>query len=127
MELLIDTTQQGVLRLALTERDRPLGQMSKKNILLSERILIELDLFLRKHKTRPQNLKKILVNPGPGGFSSTRTGVAVANALAFALSVPVAEWPASNRRRGEPSGKAKKIVLPKYDKEPHITKPKRPR
>ena len=124
MELLIDTTQQGVLRLALTERDRPLGQMSKKNILLSERILIELDLFLRKHKARPQNLKKILVNPGPGGFSSTRTGVAVANALAFALSVPVAEWPASNRRRGEPSGTVRTIVLPKYDKEPHITKPK---
>jgi hypothetical protein len=81
-------------------------------------------LFLRKHKATPRDLKKILVNPGPGGFSSTRTGVAVANALAFALSIPIAEWPASNRRRGEPSGKAKTIILPKYDKEPHITKAK---
>ena len=79
---------------------------------LSERLLLELKQFLKKHKVALSDLQKIFVNPGPGGFSTTRTGVATANALAFALDIPLAEWP---------SGIVKKIVLPKYDKLPNIT------
>lgn len=83
---------------------------------ISENLLPEIGKFLRKHKVALKNLKKILVNPGPGGFSSSRTGVATANALAYALDIPAAEYP---------SGKIREIVLPKYAKAPNITRPKK--
>lgn len=88
-----------------------------KNVMqISENLLPEIAKFLQKHKVELKDLTKILVNPGPGGFSSTRTGVATANALAYALGIPVAQWP---------SRKVKETVLPKYDKEPNITKPRK--
>ncbi len=34
-------------------------------------------------------ISKIEVNPGPGSFTGLRVGVAIANALGFALGVPV--------------------------------------
>lgn len=38
---------------------------------------------------KPKDLTQIEVNPGPGSFTGTRVGVAVANALGFALGLPV--------------------------------------
>ncbi len=116
MNLLIDTTQSGRLALALLENQKTLARLEKSVEGLSENLLPELEKFLRKKKVKLAALTKILVNPGPGAFSATRTGVAIANALAYALGIPVAEWP---------SGKIKEIVLPKYDKEPNITKPRK--
>ena len=50
-----------------------------------------------------KGLTAIEVNPGPGSFTGTRVGVSVANALGFALDVPV-------------NGKKGKIVVPIYEK-----------
>lgn len=38
---------------------------------------------------KPKDLTQIEVNPGPGSFTGTRVGVAIANALGFALGLPV--------------------------------------
>jgi tRNA threonylcarbamoyladenosine biosynthesis protein TsaB len=57
---------------------------------------------LKKEKTSLDEIKGIEVNLGPGSFTGLRIGVAVANALGFALDIPV------NGRR--------KLVLPKYEK-----------
>ncbi len=115
MELLIDTTQQGKIVFGLFgQNSRLLARQEKNFQKISEHLLPELAGFLKKHKVKIKELKKILVNPGPGGFSATRTGVATANALAYALGIPVAEWPA---------GKIKQLILPKYNKKPNITYP----
>lgn len=37
----------------------------------------------------PKKIKRIFVNSGPGSFTGTRVGVAIANALSFSLGVPV--------------------------------------
>lgn len=50
-----------------------------------------------------EDLTAIEVNPGPGSFTGTRVGVAVANTLGFALDLPV-------------NGKKGKIVEPIYEK-----------
>ncbi|MDP3741099.1 MAG: hypothetical protein Q8R08_02110 [bacterium] len=114
MQLLIDTTQKGQILFELWDRSSQIANFQKETEKLSEEILLELNQFLKRNKISLKQATKISVNPGPGAFSSTRTGVAVANALALALGIPVAEWP---------SGTMKEAVLPKYDREPNITKP----
>lgn len=37
----------------------------------------------------PKKIRRIFVNSGPGSFTGTRVGVAIANALSFSLGVPV--------------------------------------
>lgn len=114
MDLLIDTTQKGILKLELQDGGRAAVRLEKKTYKFSEEILSELKRFLWRNDIQLEDLEKILVNPGPGAFSSTRTGVATANALALALNITLAEWP---------SGKIKEMVVPKYDREPNITSP----
>lgn len=116
MKLVIDTTQKDIfLFLLLDPKARVLARLKKRHWgRLSESFLPELEKFLQKNKAKLESLKKILINPGPGAFSATRTGVATANALAYALGIPIAEWP---------SRKVKDLIIPKYDREPNITKP----
>ena len=57
------------------------------------------------------DLTEIEVNPGPGSFTGSRVGVAIANALSFALKIKV-------------NGK-KSPTLPIYDSLPHLTSPKK--
>lgn len=115
MELLVDTTQKGQIVFEILEGRTSLARFEKITARLSEEILSLLQKFMSKNKVKLRDVKKILVNPGPGPFSSTRTGVATANALAYVLAVPLAEWP---------SGRIKEAVLPKYDRVPNITRPK---
>jgi len=102
MRLLIDTTEPGRLKFEVNNQ-----RLDKLVNGLSENLLPQLKRFLKTHQVKLRDLKKIVVNPGPGGFSSTRTGVVAANALAYALGIP------------------KQNVLPRYDKAPNITKPKK--
>ena len=104
--LFIDTTEKDRLKFSLFQGEKQIDGLNKKIDKHSERLLPELEKFLKKNKVKLSDLKKISVNPGPGGFSSTRTGVAVANALVYAL------------------GLEQDMVLPVYDKEPNITRPK---
>lgn len=56
-----------------------------------------------------KEISDVEVNTGPGSFTGTRVGVAIANALAFALDVPV---------NGQ-----KPPVAPVYDQDPNISTP----
>ena len=83
--------------------------------------------LLTQHKKKFQDLKKIAVVTGPGHFSRLRTGITTANALAYALQVPVVglslqnnipKFEELNSKKGTPQ------ALPMYGKEPNISKPK---
>ena len=106
MELFIDTTEYGRIKLRLQDGRRVIAKSEKKTEKISESLVPEIEKLFRREKMTFRDLKKVSVNPGPGGFSSTRTGVATANALNFALGLDL-------------------VVLPKYNKEPNITKPKK--
>ena len=49
-------------------------------------LLMEL---LKKHNLTLTDITAVEVNLGPGSFTGVRVGVAIANALSFALNIPV--------------------------------------
>lgn len=48
-----------------------------------------LDGFLKRESVTVKQLEKIVVCSGPGSFTGIRVGVALAQALGFALNIPV--------------------------------------
>ncbi len=44
---------------------------------------------LEKEGYKQEDITEVEVNPGPGSFTGTRIGVTIANAIGFALRVPV--------------------------------------
>ena len=52
-------------------------------------VLPMIDRLLRQHKVRLKDLRSIGVNTGPGSFTGIRVGMAIVNALSFALKIPV--------------------------------------
>jgi len=97
----------------------------------SEKLLLTIEKILKENKTSLAKIKGIGVVSGPGGFTSVRIGVVVANSLAYALGKEVyglklSEFKNYNELvekvfKAFKNNKAKKIVLPYYDKEPNIS------
>ncbi len=87
--LFIDTTSRDEVLLELEVNGE---KFSKKNKILQNKKEMALKLigdFLKEHKLNPQDLSEIKVNPGPGSFTGVRVGVSIANAMGFALKIPV--------------------------------------
>ena len=84
--------------------------VSKHSSPREQNVLSFIDSVLKKNNVRINNIKSIKVNPGPGSFTGTRVGVAIANALAISLNVPI-------------NGKKPPIKV-NYGSPPNITKPK---
>ncbi|HEX5429937.1 MAG TPA: hypothetical protein VFX17_02540 [Patescibacteria group bacterium] len=80
--------------------------------------------FLRKHKLKFSDVEKLAVRTGGSFFSAIRQGVVAANALAFALKVPIV--PTSNFNFQKiMAQKGQGMLKPIYSSGPHITKPKK--
>lgn len=56
---------------------------------LAETLAERIRVFLQATRCQLHALRKIAVHSGPGGFTSLRIGVTTANALAYALGIPV--------------------------------------
>jgi len=137
MILVINTTDNEKIAIALIKSD---GNLISEKIFSakfqhSEKLLPEIASLLKENKVKLGSLKGIIVASGPGGFTALRIGIMTANALAFALEIPVV-----GVKLNELIGlkelikfglkkfkKVKKysVVLPYYGREPHITKPKK--
>lgn len=104
MILKIDTTKvQEVTVELIDHRDNKKDRLVEKQKLDSQVLLPLIIKILKKNGVNFSDLEAIEVNTGPGSFTGTRVGVAVANALGFALNIPV-------------NGKKGKIVVPVYEK-----------
>jgi len=77
-------------------------------------LLLFVQRALQRTKKNVRDLDSISVVPGPGPFTSVRTGVVVANALAWALGVSVHGIKKKRGARFHP-------VMPVYGGEPNIT------
>lgn len=93
MLLFIDTTDFHNLRLAIVTtvnntvsvREFATAVAFNENYKTNEFV----EKFLKQQKVQPKDLKKIMVCSGPGSFTGIRVGVSLAQALGFALNIPV--------------------------------------
>lgn len=85
MQLFIDSTNnlKTIVRLDKYELIKEYHQPRDQDVLSL------IDQIMAKAKISLKDIKAIKVNVGPGSFTGTRVGVAVANALAFSLGIKV--------------------------------------
>ncbi len=60
---------------------------------LSETLLLAIQSIIEKHCLTPKNIQTIAFGKGPGSYTGTRLGAAVAKTLAFGLEVPIKTFP----------------------------------
>lgn len=87
-----------------------------------------LQKFLKRNKVLPKQLTKVMVCSGPGSFTGIRVGVSLAQALGYALKIPVAAIP--KNKVPVDLNKLEKIKLPtklslNYGHKPNITTAKK--
>ena len=85
MKLYIDTSQREEVTISLNKE--VFKTVSKKE--KSQRLLPFIDEVLKKKKLTLKDLTEIEVNTGPGSFTGLKVGVSVAQALGWALNIPV--------------------------------------
>lgn len=97
---------------------------------LSDTLLTQIEDLLKANNVGKHSLTAIGVYQGPGSFTGLRIGIAVANALAYALHIPIAAaqgetWQKTNLATlvGQEAGK--EGVVPHYGAEVHITQPRK--
>ena len=59
-----------------------------ERVSIARTLLEDVDALLRQASARPADLDALAVGTGPGSFTSTRLGIAVARGLGVALGVP---------------------------------------
>lgn len=96
---------------------------------LAESIHREIDSLLKAESKTWKDLSGVICYKGPGSFTGLRIGLTVGNALAYSLVVPIVgttgnDW--INMGVGQIAKDInKKIVIPVYGNQPHITLPRK--
>ena len=88
MTLYIDSTNFDAVTYVLAG-DKVIKRVFKANPHQSYVVFSYLEKFLKSSKVKTSEIKKIVVNKGPGSYTGTRIGVTHAMALGFAWDVPV--------------------------------------
>lgn len=96
---------------------------------LAETLHTTIDNLLHTSGHSLQDITGIVVYQGPGSFTGLRIGLSVANALAYALDVPVcaatgSSWITNGITRLT-NGENDKIAIPEYGAPVHITPQKK--
>lgn len=104
MILKIDSTNTDEITVDLVSPDKKIHKkLTAKGEKGSQVLLPLIVKILKDNKKNFGDIKEVIVNVGPGSFTGTRVGVSIANAIGYALGIPV-------------NGKKGKIALPKYTK-----------
>lgn len=109
MKLSVDNTQNSLIKLTLDDAVKEITYQSPRD----QDLLKNIEDFLHEQNKTLQDLTEIEVATGPGGFTSLRTSIAIAQSLAFALQIPI---------NGQPPGTSIEAL---YGQEPNISTPKK--
>jgi tRNA A37 threonylcarbamoyladenosine modification protein TsaB len=95
---------------------------------LAATVVGKIQTFLYDNNTSTDKLKGIIVFTGSGSFTGLRIGATVANAIAYSHNIAVVagegeSWIESGLEKLKTT-KSGKYVIPTYDREPNIAKPK---
>ena len=117
MKLTIDTTNNTQVILTLVGSDGAVVASSVTEAFRQqgEKLLPAVARLLKKRKLELKDLDSIEVANGAGNYSSLRIGIVTANALAYALNIPVTD------QQGKSLAKeGLQLVEPVYTGEPNI-------
>jgi tRNA threonylcarbamoyladenosine biosynthesis protein TsaB len=95
---------------------------------LADTLLSKIREILKNSNLKNEDITGIIMHTGEGSFTGLRIGTTVANAMAYSLNVPIVsaegeDW-MSNGIESLKTAKVGELVVPKYNAEPNITKPK---
>jgi len=92
MKLYLDTrnNRKTIVKLGKDFLEKPTGPDK------SQQVLGLINQILKKNKKTLKDLTEIKVETGPGSFTGLRVGISVANALGWALKIPI-----NNKKTGE--------------------------
>ena len=85
MKLYIDTSDGQKIMVGIDDKRFKTDARQEK----AQKLLPFINEVLKKEGKKIKEIKEIEVNTGPGSFTGLRVGVSVANALGWALEVPV--------------------------------------
>lgn len=118
MILYINTISKDKMIIGLRGKEKSFEKKIETDHNQAEKLLPAIEAFLKAKKVRLSDLKKVIVASHGGSFTSLRIGVITANALAYALKIPV-EAEEKNGKNNKKFGRYS-IVEPDYDREPNI-------
>lgn len=102
IELFIDTSDSLITRVALEIDTKKFEAQYSREKSGDQNVLELISTLLKEHALTLDDLDSIRVKTGPGSFTGLRVGVSIANALSFALGMPV-----NSKKIGE-------IEIPEY-------------
>ena len=120
-EIVIALFKDGVFKTAVdfNDKSRLIGrQRINAPRCQAEKLLPAINRLLKTKKIKLSALKKVIVANRGGSFTSLRIGVITANALAYALKIPVEAELRSVKKNKKFASYS--IVEPLYDREPTI-------
>ena len=85
MKLYIDTSDGQKIIVGIDDKRFKTDARQEK----AQKLLPFINEVLKKEGKKIKEIKEIEVNTGPGSFTGLRVGVSVANALGWALGIPV--------------------------------------
>ena len=121
MTLYINTTQNNLVELAIKDKNKLVAfKKFSSHRTQAEKLLPAIEKLLKAKKLKLSDLDGVAVENRGGSFTSLRIGVVTANALGYALGIPV-----KGGQKSEVKSKKFSVVEPFYDREPEITIKKR--
>lgn len=85
----LDTSSNQEITVALKINGKVYFRKEKLGKQKAQVVLPLIDQLLKKHKFLLADMASIEVHAGPGSFTGLRVGVSIANALSYALHIPV--------------------------------------
>ena len=100
--LIIDTSDNKKVKVGIRINGEEDGIHQEVGREKAQAVLPLLDQLLREHQLKLREITGIEVNTGPGSFTGLRVGISIANALGYALHIPI-----NGGKPGEPVSTAK--------------------